>query len=209
MMQLITIIVKLLTSFGFHSGFNYHWIEEDNKEREKKPTRGERRICNFVTTDQRDCSDRKILALSCGGKEVVHNGRIELDSHANTIVFGKKCVVLNYTGRECDVSPYTDSYDSIKSAPTAKAGTAWTSPETGATFILVFNEGIWMGDKMDHYLIKPNQLRLYGVTLQDNPLCDSPLYIMTEDGDLVLPLVMKGTNVMANTRTPTTEECSS
>ena len=98
MTQLITTIVKLLTSFGFHLGFNYQWLEEDNKERETKPKRGERRICNFVTTDRRDCSDRKTLASSRGGKEAVLNGRIELDSHADTIVFGKNCVVLNYTG---------------------------------------------------------------------------------------------------------------
>ena len=42
--------------------------------------------------------------------------------------------------------------------------------------------------------------------MQDNPVCDSPLYIMTEDGEFVLPLVMKGTNIMANTRTSTAEE---
>ena len=59
---------------------------------------------------------------------------------------------------------------------------------------------------MDHSLIKPNQLRLYGVTVQDNPVCDSPLYIMTEDGEFVLPLGMKGMHVMANTCTPTAEE---
>ena len=128
-----------------------------------------------------------------------------MDSHANTIVFGKNCVVLNYTGLECDVLPYTDTYESIKSLPIAKAYTVWTSPETGATYILVFNEVLWMGDKMDHSLINPNQLRIYGVTVQDNPVCDSPLYIMTEDSEFVLPLGMKGMNVMANTRTPTTE----
>ena len=121
-------------------------------------------------------------------------------------MFGKNCVVLNYTGREFDVLPYTDTYESIKSVPIANAGTAWTLPETGATYILLFNEGLWMGDKMDHSLINPNQLRLYGVTVQDIPVCDSTLYIMTEDGEFVLPLGMKGTNIMANTRTPTTEE---
>ena len=104
------------------------------------------------------------------------------------------------------MSPYTDTYESFKSVPIAKAGTVWTSPETEVTYILVFNEGLWMGDKMDHSLINPNQLRLYGVTVQDNPLCCSPLYMITEDGDFVLPLDMKGKNVMANTRMPTTEE---
>ena len=59
-----------------------------------------------------------------------------------------------------------------------------------------------MGGKMKHTLVNPNQMRLYGITVQDNPVSESPLYLTTEDGDFVLPLQMKGTNVMANTRTP-------
>ena len=66
-------------------------------------------------------------------------GRIELDSHADTIVCGRNCLVLEYTGRECDVSPYTDAYESIKNIPIVQAATAWTSKETGETYILVFN----------------------------------------------------------------------
>ena len=127
-------------------GFRFEtsdWIDL-NEEREQ-----ERRICDFVTTDRRDYPERKISATSREDQHEVHHGRIELDSHANTIVFGKNCVVLSFTGRECDVSPYTDMYDSIRSVPIAKAGKAWTSPESGTTFILVFNEGLWMGEKMD------------------------------------------------------------
>jgi len=176
------------------------WIDF-NEEREQ-----ERRICDFITTDRRDCPEQKISATSREDQHKVHHGRIELDSHADTIVFGKNCVVLAFTGRECDVAPYTDTYDSIKSVPIAKAGTAWTSPESGTTFILVFNEGLWMGDKMEHTLVNPNQMRLFGITVQDNPVCESPLYLTTEDGDFVLPLQMKGTNVMAITRTPTAQE---
>ena len=59
---------------------------------------------------------------------------------------------------------------------------------------------------MDHSLINPIQLHLYGVTVQDNPVCDSPLYTMIEDGEFVFTLGMKGMNVMANTRTPMVEE---
>jgi len=49
-------------------------------------------------------------------------------------------------------------------------------------------------------------MRLFGITGQDNPVCESPLYLTTEDGDFVLPLQMKGTDVMANTRPPTAQE---
>jgi len=137
------------------------WIDF-NEEREQ-----ERRICDFITTDCRDCPERKISATSREDQHKVHRGRIELDSHADTIVFGKNCVVLAFTERECDVS---------------------------------------VGDKMEHTLVNPNQMRLFGITVQDNPVCESPLYLTTEDGDFVLPSQMKGTNVMANTRTPTAQE---
>ena len=50
---------------------------------------------------------------------------------------------MQYSGRECDVSPYTDAYEAIKSVPITTTGTAWTSTETGETYILVFHERLW------------------------------------------------------------------
>ena len=43
----------------------------------------------------------------------IHHERVELDSHADTTVLGRNCVILQYTGRECEVSPYSDTYESI------------------------------------------------------------------------------------------------
>ena len=136
----------------------------------------------------------------------VHHGRIELDSHADTTVFGKNFVLLSYTGRECDVAPYTDTYDAIKNIPIVSAATAWTSLESTETYILVFNEGLWMQGEMDHSLINPNQMRHNGATVQDNPFSPSPLFIETAEADFVLPLEISGTNILANTRTPTDGE---
>ena len=65
---------------------------------------------------------------------------MELDFHADTVVLGRNCVVLSFTNRECDVSPYTDSYESIKGVPIVVCATAWTSPVSGETVILVFHE---------------------------------------------------------------------
>ena len=110
---------------------------------------------------------------------------------------------MQYSGRECDVSPYIDTYEAINSVPIATASTACTYTETGETYILVFHEGLWMVDQMEHSLLNPNQLRHFGVTVQDNPSSDAPLYISTENGDFVLPLEILGTNIFAETRTPT------
>ena len=69
-------------------------------------------------------------------------GSIELDSHADTTVFGKNFIVLTYTGRECDVMPYTDTYESVKGVPIVSAATAWTCMETNQTYILIIKEGL-------------------------------------------------------------------
>ena len=112
-------------------------------------------------------------------------------------------MVIQSTGRECDVAPYTDAYDAINSVRIATAGTVYTSQETGKTYILVFHERLWMGDLIEHSVANPNQLQYYGTTVQDNPSPDSPLYIMSEDSDFYPSLETKGTNIFANTQTPT------
>ena len=52
-------------------------------------------------------------------------GRCELDSHADTIVAGSNCIILQYTGKEFDVSPYRDDYESVSNVPIVHAATAW------------------------------------------------------------------------------------
>lgn len=86
-------------------------------------------------------------------------GKLELDSHADTCVFGANFVLLSYTGRECDVAPYSDDYDAVENVSIVAAATAWTCQESGETFILVFNEGLWMPKSMPHSLVNPNQLQ--------------------------------------------------
>ena len=79
------------------------------------------RICDFTTTERRDCLSRTISENS--HTEPVHHGRIEIYSHADTIVFGRNCAVIHFTERECNVSLYTDAYETIKSVKIACAGT--------------------------------------------------------------------------------------
>ena len=121
-------------------------------------------------------------------------------------MFGKNFVILSYTGRECDVAPYTETYDAIKNISIFSAATAWTSLESIETYILAFTEGLWMQDEMDHSLINPNQMQHNGVTVQDNPFSPSPLFIETSEANFFLPFEISGTNILANTRTPTDGE---
>ena len=104
------------------------------------------------------------------------------------------------------MAPYRDDYKTVKGVPIVHAATAWQSPETGQTYILVLNESIWMGDAMESTLVNPNQLRHFGTRVQDNPASECPLSIITEGGDFCMGLDIEGTIVFANTHTPSNRE---
>jgi hypothetical protein len=77
--------------------------------------------------------------------------RCELDAHADTCALGRNFSPLSYTGRVCDVLPYNlEHYESEKNIPIVSGATAYTCQESGQTYILVINEGLWLGPKMSH-----------------------------------------------------------
>ena len=122
------------------------------------------------------------------------------------IFCGSNCIVMNFMGNECDIAPYTDAYETIKSVPIVQAATAYDNPETGDTTILILKEAIWMGETMKHTLVNPNQMRVYGMTAQDNPFSEVPIFIATEDHDFMIPLSSKGTILVVTTINPTDKE---
>ena len=74
--------------------------------------------------------------------------------------------------------PYTDSYEAIKGVSIVTGATVWTSQVTGETFILMFNEAVWMGEVLEHSLLNLNQMRHHIVTVQDNPFDREGMYII-------------------------------
>ena len=87
------------------------------------------------------------------------------------------------------------------------AETAWKSSDTVHTYILVFNEVLWMGDNnMDHYLVNPNPLRHYGNKVQDNPMSAYPLSIITNDNKFYMEIEMDSTIVYAENHSPNENE---
>ena len=159
-------------------------------------------ICQLTSSTRRTAA----ASTKANRKAAITYGRCELDSHADTIVAGSNCTILQYTGKVCDVSPYRDDYAPVSNVPIVSAATAWQSSFTGETYILVFNEALWMGDSMDTSLINPNQLRHFGTQVQDNPVSDLPLSIITEDNEFSMELRMSGTIIYADTHTPSDNE---
>ena len=141
-------------------------------------------------------------------KALPTEGRIELDSHADTVVLGSNAVVLHYTGNECEVSPYSDEYEAISNVPVVRGATLWTDQNDNQGYILVFNEALWMGDSLPHSLINLNQLCAYGTLVQDNPFSCDPLAIEPPNNNVTIPLSTLGTIIYADTCVPTQEELS-
>jgi Reverse transcriptase (RNA-dependent DNA polymerase) len=130
-------------------------------------------------------------------------GNIELDSHADTCVLGHNFVVLSFTGRETDVYGYSKELGVVKNVPIVSGATAIQHPVTGETFILVVHEALWYGDRLDHTLLNPNQLRYFGITVNDNPFdAAHPIGIYYDDS-MLLPFRLQGTLLFATSRTPT------
>ena len=136
-------------------------------------------------------------------QQSVH-GRVEMDSHADTTALGSNCVVLAYTGKECEVSPYADKYDALRNIPIVMGATVWTNSQDGAPILLVFNEALWMGDRLHHTLINSNQLQSYRVDVQDNPFAKEDLAIIADDH--IIPLDTQGTTIFCDMRSPTEVE---
>jgi hypothetical protein len=165
-----------------------------------------RKICLFQSSDRRVAriiSRTNALSNMCPENPVF--GQVEMDTHADTCVLGKNFIILHSTGRECDVYPYTDSYEGIKGVQIVTGATSWTCQETGETFVLTIHEALWMQESLPHSLINPNQLRAFGTTIQDNPF-GGPMTLKDPEEILEIPLQLHGTNVGFETRTPTQED---
>ncbi|KAI2501857.1 Reverse transcriptase (RNA-dependent DNA polymerase) [Fragilaria crotonensis] len=152
---------------------------------------------------------RSINAVNRGDEfrtEEGYNARCEMDSHADTCVAGPNFKILEYTGEQCDVSPYTSDYDPITNVSVVNAATAFTDESSGETVILRFNQVLWYGSRMRMSLINPNQLRYYGVSVSDDPTDSTRPFGITIANVVHVPFKMDGTTVYFETRVPTQYE---
>ena len=105
-------------------------------------------------------------------------------------------IITHFCQCTCSVRAFSDSYSPINNIPIVQGATAYDCPDTGQTYILVINEGLYFGTSMSHSLINPNQLRhflaqLYKtiLTLMTTSLILMPTYlIMTKDYIFLLHL---------------------
>ena len=64
-----------------------------------------KRILSDIITSERWISQTQRVVNTNKEDTPIH-GRSELDSHADTTMESKNCVILRYTDRSCDVAPF-------------------------------------------------------------------------------------------------------
>ena len=81
-----------------------------------------------------DASDNSGKRDQSDGKE----GRCELDLHANMVVMGKHCIVVEDTGRKALVNAFTPEYDALDQVPIVDAAVLYECPYSGVEYLLIF-----------------------------------------------------------------------
>jgi hypothetical protein len=70
-----------------------------------------------------------------------HNdiAKLEIDNHADTSCFGSNFTAVQFTGKHCKVSPFSDKYNRLPNVPIASVAKAWDNPNMEETTILLFH----------------------------------------------------------------------
>jgi hypothetical protein len=131
-----------------------------------------------------------------------------MDNHADTVCCGTNFVPIAETNYTVEVSPFTDSYDPIKDIPVCSCATAYDVPN-GPTVILVFHQSLYFGDKLQHSLINPNQIRAHHGNIVMDHYFDPDKPAGIYHNDVSIPMHVLGTFTYFSSRSPTREELRS
>ena len=150
----------------------------------------------------------RIVASTC-----LHNqeSRMEFDTHADTTVLGRHCLLIQDFNKTVSVTGW-DASAGATECRTVSGVVAYDHPVTGQAYMLVFHQAIYL-ESMDNHLICPMQCRVNGVEINDTPkifvknptershaiVVDDPL---APDDSLVVPLQLEGVISVFSIRVP-------
>ncbi len=132
----------------------------------------------------------------------------ELDTHADNCCVGDNFMTLEHTSYTVNVTPFHPEYQAIKNVPIVKAATAYVSPITGETVILVVNQALAVPNQ-PVTLLNPNQMRFNGLLVDDVPrfLHQSSTHsIYDSRSDFRIPLKLRGIHSGFISHTPSKQE---
>ena len=122
---------------------------------------------------------------------------------------GANCVLLETTGETANVHSFSDERKPFADVPIGTIATAWVNPADGEVIVLVMNEALYFGDRLDHTLICPNQLRSFGIVVDDTPQqfnLESKHCIEVPAEDIVIPLELNGVVSYFSSHKPSQDE---
>ncbi len=97
-------------------------------------------------------------------------GLLELDFHADTCCLGATCIIISYSDKVCEVSPFHPDCSAMKDVPVMQARTAYDDPhQTGITYILVINQGLYLENVLPNTLLNPKQVRSNSIVVDICP----------------------------------------
>jgi hypothetical protein len=129
----------------------------------------------------------------------------ELDTRADTICARTNFCCLRPTGMMCSVQGFHQSFEPIPEVPVATVATAWDDQNSGQTYILIIHQALFFGTQLDHSLINPNQIRVTGIPVFDNPY-DQHQHLGIDLGNVHIPFQTEGSMIYFSSRVPTKEE---
>jgi hypothetical protein len=103
------------------------------------------------------------------------------------------------------VQGFHASFEPIPEIPVATVATAWDDRNTGQTYILIIHQALYFGPQLDHSLINPNQIRVTGIPVCDDPY-DRHRHLGIDLGEIQIPFQTEGNTIYFSSRVPTEEE---
>lgn len=161
--------------------------------------------------NQHVCSTIINAIASAISSTTAKESRTELDSHANVVVAGNNCTILQNSGRTTQVSPFTPEYDDLTEVPIVDVAIAYDCPYQSTTHILVCHNALYV-PALSNNLIPPFLMREAGIVVNDTPKIHVPCpsihdhSIYFADVDIRIPLSLWGVFSYFNTRMPTLDE---
>ena len=170
-----------------------------------------RRQSAITSTNRRRIGDTRSIqsARYKESSDLSAVGRVESDSHADTVCAGAQFRKLSGTGVVCEVGGFGEGLGSFQDVEISTTCTAWDSPE-GETYILVYGQSLFFGDALEVSLVPPNQLRSNGLVVDDVPkqfTKGRSLHgIYVPEKNLTIPFSLRGMMSYIPVRLPSEEE---
>jgi hypothetical protein len=146
--------------------------------------------------------DMDVLSVS------VDDSRGEMDSHADTGVGGRNTVLIDDTGYRVQVNAFSPEHEPMEGIPIGTVASAYECEDTGQTYILVWHQFLYFGDRMPVILLNGNQIRAHGHVVEDVPqqFDENSGHCITTSCGLKIPMKLKGIVSYIPMRKPTDQE---